>query len=36
MGNDLWPITDEDSEALVEAKNRIQDIIRGWISEASV
>lgn len=36
MGNDLGPITDEDSEALVEAKNQIQEIIRGWISDARV
>lgn len=35
MGKDLGPATDEDSEAVAEAKLQIQDIIRGWISEAS-
>lgn len=31
MGNDLGPATDEDSEALAEAKEQIIEIINGWL-----
>lgn len=31
QGNDLGPITDEDSEALVEAKRTISEIITQWV-----
>lgn len=32
MGNDLGPATDEDFEALAEAKEQIEEIIRGWLA----
>lgn len=35
MGNDLGPATDEDSEAVAEAKEQIVEIIRGWLEEDS-
>jgi hypothetical protein len=34
QGNDLGPLTDDDSPALAAAKVRIQETIRGWILEA--
>lgn len=34
MGNDLGPATEDDSDALAEAKEQIEQIIREWLSEA--
>lgn len=32
MGNDLGPATDADSDALAEAKEQIEEVIRGWLA----
>lgn len=34
MGRDLGPASPIDSEAVAEAKEQIEEIIRGWLSEA--
>lgn len=36
MGRDLGPHTYIDSEAVTEAKEQIEELIRGWLSEADV
>ncbi len=36
QANDLPPIRDNDSAAVVAAKRRIQELIEGWLDEANL